>query len=254
MQVLVTRPQPQADRWTERLRSVGIAASPLPLIAIADAPDPAAVAAAWAGLPQRRLAVFVSPNAVAKFFDHRPVGMAWPEATHAASIGPGTTEALAQHGVPADRIVEPAADSTQFDSEALWQRLGVASRDWHGASVLMVRGNGGRDWLADRLRERGAHVDAVAAYARVAPRFEGDVLKTLNVALAAPAEHVWLLSSSEAVDHLQRAVPHATWQAARGIATHPRIAERAEALGFGRVHACAAGFDAVRACLQSFTS
>lgn len=250
MRVLVTRPQPQADRWVDRLRGSGVEAVALPLIDVAAAPDPAAVEAAWRGMAQRRLAVFVSPNAAARFFASRPAGMDWPAATRAASIGPGTTEALVALGVPPDRIVAPADDSPQFDSEALWLRL--AHDDWAGAAVLMVRGDGGREWLAERLRERGARVEAVAAYARVAPRLDGS--DVLAQALAAPVDHLWLLSSSEAVGHLGRAVPGQDWQAARAIATHPRIAQAARALGFGRVVEAAAGFEAVRACIQSAAS
>ena len=68
------------------------------------------------------------------------------------------TTALAQ-GVPASQLLEPAADSAQFDSESLWARLqGLA---WQAASVLMVRGETGREWLADKLRAHGARVDDV---------------------------------------------------------------------------------------------
>jgi uroporphyrinogen-III synthase len=57
----------------------------------------------------------------------------------------------------------------------------------------------------------------------------------LAEALARPTAFAWLLSSSEAVDHLAALAPRADWSGALALASHPRIAERAERLGFGRV-------------------
>lgn len=126
--------------------------------------------AAWAGLPNHRLAVFVSPNAAEQFFALRPEALAWPMQTLAGSPSPGTSRVLRALGVPAASIVEPAADAAQFDSESLWQQL--AHHDWHGARVLVVRGESGRDWLADTLRAHGAEVEFVTAYLRGArPRW-----------------------------------------------------------------------------------
>jgi len=249
MRVLVTRPQRQATAWVDSLREHGIDAAALPLIGIAGAPEPAAVVQAWATLHERRLVVFVSPNAVQSFFDLMPPGTGWAAGVLAASPGPGTTRILARLGVPQALIVEPAADAAQFDSESLWASLAV--RDWHGASVLVVRGVGGRDWLVDRLTGAGASVDDVAAYARAAPAFGPAEQRLFDTALDAPRRHVWLFSSSEAIDRLQALADAERWAAATAIATHPRIAARAQQLGFARVIACRPTLDAVVACIQS---
>ena len=252
LRVIVTRPAAQAADWVERLKAAGIDAIALPLIEIAAAPDPAALAAAWATLAEQSLVVFVSPNAAAQFFAAKPPGASWPAQPVAASPGPGTTAMLAELGVPAPQIVEPAADAPQFDSEALWTQLD--RRDWQGARVLLVRGDSGRDWLATRLRERGAKVEALAAYRRVAPSFDAAQRSLLAEAIAAPRRHLWLFSSSEAIDHLLQSDPShgpAAWAAARAIATHPRIAARAQQSGFGEVREVRPDWDAVIACIQS---
>jgi uroporphyrinogen-III synthase len=44
-----------------------------------------------------------------------------------------------------------------------------------------------------------------------------------------------VFSSSEAVGHLQALAPCADWSASRALASHPRIVQAAQALGFGRV-------------------
>ena len=252
MRLLVTRPRPQADEWVARLRAHGVDALALPLIEIAAPADPLAVVAAWRALASVDLAIFVSPNAAARFFAGRPLGLAWPAATLAAAPGPGTTRALRELGVAADAVLEPPGESAQFDSDALWPVL-VARRDWRGARVLIVRGDGGRDALGIRLQGQGAQVEHVAAYRRRAPDFDAAGRAVLDAALNEPARHAWLFSSSQAIDHLVAARPDAAAAGvfATAVATHPRIAARARAAGFRAVFESAPTLAAVVGCLQS---
>jgi uroporphyrinogen-III synthase len=244
--LLVTRPQPQADQWAGMLRSRGVDAEALPLIDIVAPPDAAAVQAAWRALPGDALVFFVSPNAVERFFAQRPAGAAWPEALPAAAPGPGSAALLRAAGVL--RVVEPAGDAAQFDSEALWRELDAWS--WQGARVQVVRGDGGREWLAEQLRARGADVRFVQAYARALPVPGAHERQLLEAALAQPGRHVWHFSSSQALDHLRQLAPGAGFGGARAIASHPRIAARARAMGFRDVSEAAPTPDAVVAALQ----
>jgi len=252
MRVIVTRPAAQAQAWVHDLRERGLDAVALPLIAIGAAADPAPVQAAWQALGEHTLVVFVSPNAVEQFFAAAPAGMRWPDATLAGSLGPGTTRELRARGVPAAAIVEPAANALQFDSEALWAQL--SARPWRERGVLIVRGDGGRDWLADTLRSAGARVELLGAYRRVASRPDAAQRALLAESLTAPADHLWLFSSSEAIDRLGALRPDldaTAWSSSHAIATHPRIADRARAFGIGTVHASRPGIDDVTACIQS---
>ena len=263
MRVLVTRPAGQAGEWVERLVGRGLDAVALPLIAIGGPPDPAALEAAWRSLPARALVVFVSPNAVTRFFAARPSGCAWPPGLRAGAPGPGTGAALRAAGVPAGAIVEPPPDSPSFDSEALWAVLAPRG-PWQGGAVLIVRGGAdgedaplgrGRDWLAQTLRGAGATVDLVAAYRRGPPCFDDAQQLAWERALRSPAEHVWLFSSSEAIDQLAARLPPGpaatAWPRWRALATHARIAERARAAGFGRVVQAAPRLDDVAAALRA---
>ena len=258
MRVIVTRPLEQAAEWVAALRSHRIDAVALPLIAIAAAPDPRAVEAEWARLHDRQLVVFVSPNAASAFFASAPAGWRWPPMTRAASPGSGTTRKLVDLGVPPALVDAPAESAAQFDSEALWERL--RQRTWHDASVLLVRGTRGRDWLAGRLVEAGAQVDELAAYRRETPALDPAARADLRQALARPVEHLWLFSSSEAIDRLVEQIAvgaadasadAATWGSARALATHPRIAQRAREAGFGVVLEARPTPAAVVACIQS---
>ena len=236
MRVIVTRPAAQASPWVQSLEQHGLTARALPLMEIAPALDATEVANAWLRLGEAQLVMFVSANAVEHFFALRPSGAAWPTRTQAGSPGPGTTRALLDAGVPMSQIVEPAHDSPQFDSEALWQTL--REQDWQGKSVQVVRGDGGRDWLADTLRAHGADVGFVSAYRRVPPRWDAAAQSRLAEALARPADHLWLFSSSESINHLMAHLRQSALvlpSGARALATHPRIAEALRQAGFGLV-------------------
>jgi uroporphyrinogen-III synthase len=244
MMLLVTRPQPQADAWVHALRAQGVPAHALPLLQIEAAAEPAAHDA-WRALERFALVVFVSPNAVQSFCALRPAAAPWPAATLAGSTGPGTTQALLDTGVPLAQIVEPVREAARFDSEALWQRL--RHRSWARSRVLVVRGDGGREWLGERLRDAGALVEIVRAYRSVLPQWSDEQQALAAQAMAAPQRAVWLLSSSQAAQHLRTLLPDASWSLAVAWATHERIAQAARTVGFGSVHSVAPTQQAVLA-------
>ena len=234
MRLLVTRPQPQADDWAARLMALGVDAAALPLLGIEGARDVQAVRRAWSGLGAQRLVMFVSPTAVLQFFALRTGDDPWPAGVIAAGTGPGTAAALQRSGVPLQCVVCPAADSPSFDSEALW-RLLRERLDWRDASALIVRGEGGRDWLAQALSAHGATVSFVDAYRRSAPALDALARQLLAQAQAQPLRHAWLFSSSEAARQLPRLAPGGRWRESLALATHARIETSVRSLGFGRV-------------------
>jgi uroporphyrinogen-III synthase len=247
---IVTRPVAQAAGWVQALQALGLQASALPLIGIAALDDDAALRSAWAALPAQALVMFVSANAVQHFFAARPPGMTWPVAVLAGSTGPGTSAALLAAGVPAGQLVAPAEDATVFDTETLWATR-LQALPWAGRQVLVVRGEDGRDWLADTLRGHGAEVDFVAAYRRLPPRLDAAGQALLAAAQATPAGFLWLFSSSEAVQHLRDLAPATDWAAARALASHPRIADSARQAGFGSVLLTPPHPEAVAAALRA---
>lgn len=241
--LIVTRPLEQAQSWLAELSAAGVEADALPLMSIGPAQDPAAVEAARAGLAHWDGLVFVSPNAVSHFFGPQPTP--WPQTTWAAAPGPGTAQALMERGVPPSRILQPPADAAQFDSESLWPVM--AEHAWSGRSVLIVRGEGGREWLGERLKEAGARVQTLSAYRRQAPQLTASQQALLQQSLQRPQDIVWLFSSSEAVAHLpvlaegllgsREAVGH--WASnVLALATHPRIQAEVQRLGFVRAALC----------------
>ena len=135
------------------------------------------------------------------------------------------------------RSISPALDEYPVRIPALERSIepALGRRPWAGARTVIVRGEGGRDWLAERLRAAGASVEFVQSYSRQAPRLDERERRLLKRALDQPGEVAWLMSSSEAVEHLKTLAPEASWEEAVALASHPRIAESARRLGFGRV-------------------
>lgn len=253
MRVVVTRPESEARRWIDDLGRRGFDVLALPLIAIAPAADAEPLRLAWRELAGFRAAMFVSGNAVQQFFLRRPADARWPAATRAWAPGPGTRAALLEAGVPEAVIDTPPAESAQFDSETLWQV--VAAQVAPGDRVLIVRGGDaqsaskGRDWLGDQLAAAGALVETVAAYLRQPPSLDAQ-----QCALARDAARdgsAWLFSSSQAIGFLEQILPGQDWLAARAVATHPRIAQAARALGFGVVCESRPPLEAIVAALES---
>ncbi len=247
--IVLTRPSAEAPAWHDALQALGIAVLDLPLIAIGPAPDATALAQARAGLPQCRAAMFVSAQAVRAYAD----GLAWPAGVRAWATGPGTARALRAAGVPADAIDAPEPQAAQFDSEALWARVGPAVGP--GWRVLVVRGAdasgavAGRDWLARQLEAAGAQVEQVAAYSRLPPAW-GTAERDAAAAAAADGS-AWLFSSSEAIANLRALLPAQDWSGTPAIATHPRIAQAARDAGFGVVREARPTAEAVAATLES---
>ena len=271
--LIVTRPQPEADQWVGLLAQHGIAAQALPLITIGPASNPADQAAATqarAHWQHYGAIMLVSGNAARFFFDEK-LALSLNQSALAAiktrvwSPGPGTARVALQCGVAASLIDQPAANATQFDSEALWSQVApqVPAMAQAGQAVLIVRGASdagvdsappstgghGREWLAQQLRAAGIAVDFVAVYERQVPQwtptFHAQAQQHLQV-----GSH-WLFSSSEAVMHLHNRFNSEQLAASTAIATHPRIAQAARSAGFAHVKQCRPSVDDVVASLES---
>jgi len=259
--VIVTRPGREAQAWADALQARGVPCETLPLIEIAALPEPMALAQAWQAVPGHLALMFVSANAVRFFMAARPAGLPMPSC-RAWSTGPGTRAALLAAGWPEGLIDSPDEHAPQFDSEALWalvaQRVQASVvSSTSKPSALIVRGAdargqlAGRDWLAQQLENAGLEVLQAVAYVRQAP-----VLTPAQQSLAWQAVadgSAWLFSSSEAAQHLLLACPDLPLTQARALATHPRIALRLQASGWGRVDLVPAGVDAQAQSIKSLT-
>jgi uroporphyrinogen-III synthase len=228
--VLVTRPRAQAATLCDAIRAAGGETLLLPLIDIEALDDVTAVVDAATQLDEAALAVFVSANAVHHALDVILARRAWPDALPAATVGEQSAQALRARGV--HRIIVPQGRS---DSEALLALPALSADALAGRKVLIFRGDGGRELLADTLRARGAEVLHVTCYRRLAPR---DGAAMLCAAVKAGTLHALTITSSESVRNLQAlAGADCLTQLHRLplFVPHARIAEQAVEQGFLRV-------------------
>src|SRR5471030_1211429 len=260
--VVITRPLAQARPLAELTApaTLASAAAATTSAAAATAVTPATAAIpATLVTPYYALVAFVSPNAIDAAFAHIAQ---WPAGVTLAVLGEGSRAALAAHGVtPANAHIVSPADSAHSDSEHLLQTLDLAAL--RGQPVLIVRGESGRELMADGLRAAGAVVDVVPAYRRSVPRLTPQLAATLRDLLA--QQNDWIITSSEALRGLcellaQLDAQHADatqqscvvlMQQQHLIIPHARIAETANNLGFSRLTLTRSGDERLLAALQS---
>ena len=227
--ILVTRPAAQAGTLAELIAAQGGEPILFPLLEISPADDQVSLHRVIAQFDDYDIAVFISPNAVEfsvpLILAHRP----WPAGAQAAAIGQSTADLLVACGVT--NVVFP---SGRFDSEALLELPAFQAGRVAGKKVLILRGNGGRELLADTLLERGASVDCVACYRRSAPTDATPLVSLLrNKRLDALT-----LSSSEGLRNLLALLDTDSCERLCRLpvfVAHPRIAEVAAGFGLQRI-------------------
>lgn len=166
--VLVTRARHQAGALCRMIAERGGRPLRFPVVDICDPLDPAAVQTILLEIDQYDMAIFVSPNAVLWGLKLMPDGLL-PPALELGAIGKQTARTLAEAGYPVDIVPEH-----QFDSEALLETQEL--KQVAGKRILIVRGSGGRELLADELQARGAEVVYVEVYRRSCPKVDAQRL------------------------------------------------------------------------------
>jgi len=232
LRVVITRPLRQGAELQQRLEQAGARPLLFPLLAIADPIDPGAARDSLARPGDYDLLIFVSPNAVRHGIAQLPAGL--PENIMLACVGRGTARVLQQQtGRAPDLIPEQG-----HDSDALLALPALQAGRISGKKVLIVRGEGGREQLAESLRARGAQVGYAEVYRRVKPDNDPE---TLLGPLRRGEIDIISVTSTEALDYLLEfgKSERDILQHTPLVVFHQRIAETARQRGFqGPVLVC----------------
>lgn len=232
LNVLITRPAAQAAGLQQALEAAGASCLSLPLIAIKPLGDEVAIQR----LRDRVLAldnyhclIFVSNNAV--LFGGEVINDYWPQfplGVQVIAIGPTTAEAARE--TLSCEVSHAHSGMTSEDILRLPQLQALS-----GKRIGIVRGQGGRELLADSLRDRGAVVDYLEAYGRDPIEYEGD---DFCEKLRAAGVNVLSVSSGESLDRLSELLVgnDGLRQRLDLIVPSGRVAERALTAGFAKVH------------------
>lgn len=222
LSILVTRPEHQAEPLCRLIEAAGGTPLRLPALRIeANNADPALMQR-LSHLSDYQIAIFISPNAVTFGLDAIERAGGISDSLLLASVGRGSAAALQQRlGRRADLVPRGS-----YDSEALLQLEPL--QHVSGKHILIVRGVGGRELLAETLRQRGALVDYAEVYRRERPPL--------------PADSGWLekadiitVTSGEALQNLLAMTPpalHAKLFSKPLVVISQRCAEQARQIGF----------------------
>lgn len=213
--LVVTRPAGQEQALTDGLTQLGHDVTTLPLMRITPQDTHTqALRQCLLDLDCYHKVISISANAsrlgldaVDTFWPQCPIGLDW------FAVGPGSAEALRQFGL------DVTIPEQRFDSEgllALPQLQQVA-----GEKILIWRGIGGREVLAQTLRERGASVDYAELYQREEQQYTPQVWQQTLAA------DTWLvLSSGQALQIIEQQVPDLPQRIAGLILPSQRIADQ----------------------------
>ena len=220
--IAITRPIDQAKKLSALITEAGGTPILFPLIEITPLNDYSQFEADISDINDYDWAIFISSNAVQNGMP-RLVKVGIPASLKFAAIGPVTASELQSFGVKGVLIPKD-----RFDSEsllALPEMTNVFSK-----KILIVRGVGGRDVLAETLKARGAQVTFAECYQRINPQTNCDLLAQL---WTDKKLHGIVVTSSEAMRHLLDLAGDTDWL--RNITlfvNHARIAELPLQMGF----------------------
>jgi len=200
--ILVTRPEHQADELVAAIEGAGGEAVRFPVIQIIGR-SPDIIAQEFASLPVPDIAIFVSSNAV-----EHGLSVVGDCGSAIAAIGPMTKAAI--EATEVDVEISP---DIGFDSEHLLEH--PALQDVRDKSVLIVRGESGRELLADTLRSRGADVSYLSAYRREIRRAPAEELDSLDASWRNGGIDCVTVMSAATLENLLHQLPPASLELLR---------------------------------------
>ena len=234
LRVLVTRPLHQHASLCSAIEDNGGEAKHFPLFAIEPVNEPILVQQIKTkveNLDNYQLIIFISTNAVKfgapwinDYWQRFPVGVG------VLAMGPSTARKVS---IELDCGVVTSDAGASSEDILLLDELA----DISGSKVAIVRGIGGRELLAESLRQRGAEVDYIEVYRRMPTQKSGEELATV---LRQENINIFVVTSGESLARLDRLVKD-TVQLAHTIRSIPiivpsnRVAKDAAQLGYTKV-------------------
>ena len=230
--LLLTRPEEDCAALAQTLAAAGIGSECLPLLAIEPVQLGARQRQQLAGLGQCQAMIVVSKPAARLLLAQLAHAGLQPPPAGWFTVGEATAAVLQSAGLT---VTCPAQGD---DSEALLT-LPALREAMAGPAprVLIVRGVGGRELLAERLAEQGASVDYLELYRRCLPVYPAG---TLVRRIEAERLNGVVVSSGQGLEHLQQ-LAAADWPRVARLplfVPSPRVAEQARAAGAQQIVDC----------------
>lgn len=225
MKILLTRPQGRNQLMVEALLARGVAHLVTPLLQV-EATQEQQQGHGMALMQHADIIIFISTNAVK--FSAQAIKQTWPREAQFYAVGEATQNALAHLGISAQ---EAPQDCQQTEGLLTLPQLQSLSNK----KIVIVRGVGGRETLANELTLRGADVSYWEVYRRACPT----LTSTSNAQAWQQAKiDTIVITSGEILDNLIKLVPKelfAWLRACHIIVPSSRVQEQAIANGFQHV-------------------
>ncbi len=193
--LIVTRPSGQAGSLIRTLEEAGARVVHFPAIQITAIDESQDLLTHSLPLDSYDIAIFISRNAVS-YGIPLLTQKNWPSNTRIAAIGNGTARQIQKLGFVPDIISTTTASSEGLLSE-------VELNSVNKKRILIIRGKGGREKLADTLKARGAKVDYFECYKRTLPDNDNNILSRL---WDKDTLHGIILTSAEGLKNLYQMV------------------------------------------------
>jgi uroporphyrinogen-III synthase len=163
IKVLVTRPAHQSENLCRLIEAEGGQPVRLPVIEVVEIDDKSALLNCRAHLDELDIALFISANAVDNSLPTLLAQTKLPPQLQLIAVGKRTAETLKTWGLTALTPAPP------FNSEAVLKMPQMQTTAVQGKNIIIFRGEGGRELLAQTLRQRGATVNYINVYRRIQP-------------------------------------------------------------------------------------
>ena len=243
LNIVVTRPKEQAVSLQQDIEQLGGNVILFPLLEIEPVSDTRHLHDLITRLPDFDLAIFISPNAVRYGMAAILAMRGLPSAPHIATVGQGSAQALRDAGIK--DIIAPQGRSDSESLLALPQLQNI--RGW---KIVIFRGDGGREFLGDALKARGAEVEYLACYRRSRP------LQNIGILLTHKLDAI-TVSSSEALEYFWDMLDETGRRQISSVplfVPHARIAEKATLQGWLNVIQTQGGDDGVVSGLVAWST
>ena len=226
--VLVTRPAHQAENLSRLIQERGGEAVRFPVLDIVARGNIDEVQGALKNLDKFQWVVFISPNAVNFALKANNGKIDRLKAVRFAAVGRATAQALEAAGLTVEVVPEQGYTSEALLAMPQMQQI-------KGQSCLIVRGEGGREELANTLRSRGADVHYLEVYKRTIPSIDNSQVVQL---LTQHRLDVITVTSGEALQNLLIMLGEKNHQLLLPIpmvVVSDRIGQLAAGMGFKRI-------------------
>ena len=173
IKVLVTRPKQQAEKLCKLIENLGGTAIRFPVIEINKSENQQTAKNILDVIEQYDIGIFISRNAVEwtlKLLGDKTSAL---ESLSLISIGTATTTSLKS------ALSRTVITNSGTNSESLLENEALGADAVSGMNIIIFRGQGGREYLATTLRQRGAKVDFAEVYRRDCPQYDSDFINKI---------------------------------------------------------------------------